>query len=129
MNILIKEILAAVLLLTLIAGALLNTWYLDKTVNDITELVTKSQEYSDTGDLENAVKELRGAIEIWEEKDPYARILLRQTETDSISDTFYGLLGELVAGEFDRAHGTYERLYSHLRTIANMERLSWSSIF
>ena len=84
---------------------------------------------AEAGDCETAAERLNAVLAHWKAMDHYTGIVLRHTETDTCTDLFYELLGELQQGCTGRAKGLYESLTEHLQSIAEMEHPTLKSVF
>lgn len=124
-----KEIIAAVFLLLLFGGTLFNTTFLLNSMDGIAETIGNSQNAADADDLGTAVKEAERALEQWLKLDYYTHIFVRHSELDATTDVFYELLGNLYSGDMGEARSSYGKLYSHLSSIAEMERITIGNVF
>ena len=124
-----KEILAAVLLVLLLIGTMVNSWYLDSLVESMVEMIDESEAMALDSDFDAAAEKLREVIDTWEDASGYTYIMIRHSEIDSSTDAFYTLMSDLHATDFGRAAGTYEKLRSHLRSIASMEHVNPGTVF
>ena len=124
-----KTIVAAVLLLLLLVGTLLNIRCLDGYVAQMKGYVGDAQNRAETGDYDGAVASLRQAIELWNGIDGYTHIFIRHSEIDSASDAFYDLLGDLSARDNEAARGSFEKVLYHLESISRIEHVTLGSVF
>lgn len=124
----IREIVAAALLLMLFAGALVNIACLDRLIDDIALDVSSAYTLAETGDFPAAAAELDKAIEHWLAANAYTHIFIRHPEIDACSDAFYEcrqLLAEQNAEGFPSA---FDKLNYHLQSIDEMEHIRFGSI-
>ena len=77
-----KELFAALSILALIIGAVVNILYLMDLANGISYHVEASQQYCRDDDFDQAEAELRIALEIWLKADGYTHIFIRHVEID-----------------------------------------------
>lgn len=124
-----KEICAVALLVLILATMLINIWYLDGLVSEILEYVDRSEELSEAQDYSSAAAELETAVSRWREYDGYTHIFIRHSELDNTVEAFYAVLGDLYAGEGDKAAASFELLRERLKSTADMERVTIGSIF
>ena len=124
-----RELLAALLLLLLIAGAALDLRTLDKTAAQLTERIRLSQTFAESGDTDAAAEKLADALGIWLRAGGYTHIFLRQSETDAVSDAFFDLQEALLSGETDTLPALYGKLLYHLNSACGAEHLTPGSIF
>lgn len=124
-----REIFAVILLASVLALSIWNICYVDHITEELLDYVDCSSDYAAAGDYEMAAEILTAALDRWKSLDRYAGVAIRHTETDSCTDLFYTLLGELYAGNAGTAKGLFQSLAVHLKGIAEMEHLSLESIF
>lgn len=124
-----KEIVAAALLLTLIAGGLYNTHYLHEFTDGLTGSLALSRAYCENGEYALALEHAQKAESDWKANELYAGIFLRHTEIDAVSDLFYELLGALAGSEPDSARAAYAPLTAHVENLYAMERVGLWSVF
>ena len=124
-----REIFAIVLLLAMVVGAVWNVNHLDGIIHDITELIDEAEALASRGEFERSANTIHDASQIWQGSSSYTSILLRHPEIDSCSDALSELYGEICAGDFNRARGAFEKVRAHLNGIADMEHLSFGSVF
>lgn len=124
-----KEIVAAALLLTLIAGGLYNTHYLHEFTDGLTGSLALSRAYCENGEYALALEHAQKAESDWKANELYAGIFLRHTEIDAVSDLFYELLGALAGSEPDSALAAYAPLTAHVENLYAMERVGLWSVF
>lgn len=123
-----KELIASLLLLALLTGALLNIGYLRGFTAELTDELEESRKAAQTGDWEKAEKTLRSAIESWNASDRYTHIFIRHSEIDSATDALYELLSDVISQDMESAGGSYEKAQSHLSSIYTMERVTLGSV-
>jgi len=125
----VKEIFAIIMLLLIFFVTMYNTWYIDDLVDRIMDKVDASEAYALQGNSESSIEEMTKATDIWEESNSYIRSHLDQTNTDHITDGFYNVLGDLISEDFNHAGISYSWLRTHLIGLADMEKISLTSIF
>ena len=124
-----KCIGAAVLLVLLLAGGLLNVRYLDGLTGELVSLADAAMALAEAGDFPAAAERAEAAAQRWAEADGYTHVFVRHTEIDSTTDAFCDLLGELYAEDAPAARGAHRKLREHLTSIAGMEHITFGSIF
>jgi hypothetical protein len=124
-----KTIVAAVLLLLLLVGTLLNIRCLDGYIEQMQGYVGDAQSSAETGNYDGAVNSLRQAVELWNSIDGYTHIFIRHSEIDSASDAFYDLLSDLYARDGEAARGSFEKVLYHLESISKIEHITLGSVF
>lgn len=124
-----KEIVAAALLLTLIAGGLYNTHYLHEFTDGLTGSLALSQAYCENGEYALALEHAQKAESDWKANELYAGIFLRHTEIDAVGYGLRDLTATLASDEPEGAFPLYASLIAHIESLCEMESLSLSSIF
>lgn len=124
-----RELCAVLLLAAIFAASIWNIRYIDRITEELLSDLDRSAAAAETGDCESAAALLTTALEHWNSVDHYSGVALRHAETDSCTDLFYALLGELYQGETGRAKGLYQSLREHLKSIAEMEHPTLKSVF
>ncbi len=124
-----KEIVAAVLLLLLFAGVLVNIRVNENIVSSLIDEVDASYESLKNGDTEKADEQLDAAIEHWLTLDGYTHIFIRHSEINATTDAFYGYRADVGDGDADTAAGSYGLLKETLLSLMTMEQISLGSIF
>lgn len=124
-----KELFAALSILALIIGAVVNVLYLMDLADGISYHVEASQQYCRDDDFDQAEAELRIALEIWLKADGYTHIFIRHVEIDGTADAFYDTLSHVMDHDKDSAVGAYEKLMYHINSIVSMEKVTIKSVF
>ncbi len=123
-----KEIAAAVLLLLLLAGVLINIRVNESIVSSLMQEVDAAYESLEGGDTAAASEQLDRAIGHWLSLDGYTHIFIRHSEINSTTDAFYGFRSDICDGA-DAARGSYGLLKETLRSLMTMEQISLGSVF
>lgn len=123
-----RGLLAAGLLILLFALLLANLHALDELLGAVEGHICRSSAALSGGDMQLAVSEAETAMQLWQSKEDYAHIVLRQSEIDAVSDALFDLLRELRTGGGE-PDAVYLRLLCRLESIERMEHLSLSSVF
>ncbi|MGI6012960.1 MAG: DUF4363 family protein [Oscillospiraceae bacterium] len=124
-----RELCAIILLIAVFSISIWNIHYVDRVTEELLSYLDRSAEYADAGDCETAAEVLTVALNRWKKLDRYSGVAIRHAETDSCTDLFYELLGELYQENTGTAQGMFQSLSSHLKGIAEMEHLTLESIF
>jgi hypothetical protein len=124
-----KAVAAGVLLGLLFAGAGWNIRRVDRFTDAVTAQVELSREFCREENLSAADAALNAAMDRWREAEPWTHIFIRHSELDAVSDAFYDVRIQLGAGDTDAAEGAYDRLEAHLRSIDDMEQISFGAVF
>lgn len=124
-----KAVAAGVLLLAMLGGFLWSSHVLDAAVGEMTEQAEECRRFCRIGDLGSAEDSLSRATESWERLGFYGRVFLRQTETDAVEEALREVLDCLRNGERESAEVALDWLERRLLSLAEMERVSWGSVF
>ena len=124
-----REICALLLLAALIAVSAWDIRRADALIDEIKEHVALSEKAVRAGDKKYASEQLEAAFRIWLAAETYTQTMLRHTELDGTSDSFYAAMRELDTGEIRAIHAVYDQLRYHLDSIAGMEHPNWGTIF
>lgn len=124
-----RELCAVLLLAVIFAASIWNIHYFDRMTEDLLSELDRSAAAAESGDCETAAALLTDTLDRWDSLDLYSGITLRHAETDSCTDLFYALLGELYQGNTGKAKGLYQNLQEHLRSLAEMEHPTLKSVF
>lgn len=123
-----KELFAAVLLFALFAGGAYNTSYLEGFTGELCEALEESEAACEAGDYSRALALADAAHERWHSREAYTGIFIRHTEIDAVTYGFHDLVGALEAGS-GGAREMYPALAGHVRSLYEMERVGWASVF
>ncbi len=124
-----KESIAAVLLLLIFAGVLVNIRVNERIVSSLIDEVDLSYESLKNGNGGEAARQLDSAIEHWLSLDGYTHIFIRHSEINSTTDAFYGFRADVGSGDLGAAEGSYALLKETLLSLMTMERISLGSVF
>ena len=121
-----KELIAALLLILLFSGTLVNIGINDKMMQRLNAEVKDAYDSAASGDWDTAQQRLDTAISHWLSMDGYTHIFIRHSEIDGTSDAFYELLSAIEEG--DALSPAYGKLLYHIDSISGMEHVSIGSI-
>lgn len=124
-----KEIVAALLLLLIFSGVLVNIRINERIVSSLINEVDMSYENLKNGNKDKAMQQLDTAIEHWLNLDGYTHIFIRHSEINSTTDAFYGFRSDVGSGDADAANGSYGLLKETLLSLMTMEQISLGSVF
>lgn len=124
-----KELIAALLLITLFALSLINIQANERMIGRLSDGVEKAYAEYCRGDADAASDTLRKTCESWLALDGYTHIFIRHSEIDSTTDAFFDLLSAMHDDRPDSVDGAYGKLKAHLDSLVGMERLGLGSIF
>ena len=123
-----KELLAAILLLALLVGGALNARFLDGFTREINDALSQSQERCAAGSYDAALSLAEAAHKKWHSREAYTGVFIRHSEIDAVTYGFHDLIGALEA-EPESAAALYPGLIGHVRSLYEMERVNWGSVF
>lgn len=123
-----REIIAGAILLLILAAAIYNIYYVDSAMDRLSSQVQDAGSLAQEGRIEESALVLQGSLDEWRSLDKYVHIMLRHEEIDPITDEYYALLDELDTGG-ETTSASFETLINRLHELAEMEHLTFSSIF
>lgn len=124
-----KELLAFVIILALVAGAVVNIFHITSLGQDLTTQIASAQTCCRREDFDNAETALRKGLDLWLSADGYTHIFIRHAEIDSTSDAFYEALSAIAEEDADSAVTACEKLQYHIDSIVSMECVTLKSVF
>lgn len=124
-----KETVAAILLLLLFAGTIVNINVNDRLIAELDNTVTAAYTAARNGDWDSAKEGVEAACRRWESLDDYTHIFIRHSEIGTTTDALYSMLSSVCAEDIGDLRGSYGLLHAQLRSLAEMEHISIGSIF
>ena len=124
-----KEIAAAIILIALFAGVMLNIKVSGNIILSLEDDVTAAYESARNGDFDRAKPQLDAAIEHWMSLDGYTHIFMRHSEINSTTEAYFQLKSYIYAEDIGAAEGSYSLLMADLDSLMTMEQISFGSIF
>ena len=125
----IKEVMAALLLIALLVAAVLNISGVSKLTDDITKTVETAVSAAKRGDWDDAIESAEKAVSLWKNNDNYTHIVLRHSQIDTVSEALYDFLLEAYDKNAERLSAAAEAAMYHLDSVAQMERVRLGSVF
>ena len=125
----IKEVMAALLLIALLVAAVLNISGVSKLTDDITKTVETAVSAAKRGDWDDAIESAEKAVSLWKNNDNYTHIVLRHSQIDTVSEALYDFLLEAYDKNAERLSAAAEAAIYHLDSVAQMERVRLGSVF
>ena len=122
-----SEYAAFFIIAAILALALINVNHIENKTLALSEEIELAEKQYFVGDTENAVSGVEESLNAWLSWDSYSHIMLRHSEVDVITDTYYELLSKLEE-ETDVSPASFEKLKEALNSIADKERISINSI-
>ena len=92
-----KELIAALLLILLFSGTLVNIGVNDKMMQRLNAEVKDAYDSAASGDWDTAQQCLHSAISHWLSMDGYTHIFIRHSEIDATTEAFYSMMSDLCA--------------------------------
>ena len=124
-----KEILAALTIIGLLAGSVVNILHLESLIDEISVHLYESSLACETSNLSLAENEVRNALDLWLNADDYTHIFIQHSEIDAASDIFYDILSAINDEDSASAMASIEQLYYHLNSIYTTELVTFRSVF
>ena len=124
-----KEIAAAIILIALFAGVMLNIKVSGNIILSLEDDVTAAYESARNGDFDRTKPQLDAAIEHWMSLDGYTHIFMRHSEINSTTEAYFQLKSDIYAEDIGAAEGSYSLLMADLDSLMTMEQISFGSIF
>lgn len=124
-----KELVAAILLILLFIGTLVNIHVNDTLISVLGESVDRAYAYAQAGEWTQAENTLHGACDRWLSLDGYTHIFIRHSEIGSTTEAFYAMLSSVCAEDEGDLEGSYRLLSAQLDSLTGMEHISIGSIF
>ena len=123
-----KELIAALVLLLLFLGTLINIRVVDDLTGDLLALIETAEGRAQSGDMDAAASLVQRAAAQWQAAAPYTHVFIRHSETDGTTDAFFQLLTQLQSGDDAAAEGAFSLLKARLSGIAEIEHISLGSV-
>lgn len=124
-----KEIAAAIILIALFAGVMVNIKVSGNIILSLEDDVTAAYESARNGDFDRAKPQLDAAIEHWMSLDGYTHIFMRHSEINSTTEAYFQLKSDIYAEDIGATEGSYSLLMADLDSLMTMEQISFGSIF
>jgi hypothetical protein len=124
-----KELVAAILLAALFAGALVNVKALDALSGDIELLIDEAERNADIGSWDAAERAAEDAVSLWESRSGYTHIVLRHSITEDVSDKLSELVKSVYSHEQGPSAGAAKAARSRMKSMTEIEHVSMGSVF
>ena len=122
-----REYIAVALIAAIFVLAMINVHHIESKTLALNNDIELAEKLYYDGDSDGAVSGIEKSLDTWLSWDSYSHIMLRHSEVDVITETYYELLSELE-GEAKASQASFEKLKEALASIADKERISLSSI-
>lgn len=123
-----REALVALFLLLLISLSLGNLYAIHRWNTQMCSLVEQCRQDAEANNFQASQEHWDQAFSLWQQRQPYARLVLPHAEIDNVRDGFYQLR-ELLLEESPAAALEASLLYQRLRDMEDMESLKPGTIF
>jgi hypothetical protein len=124
-----KELIAAALLASLLAGALVNVRALDRISDSIERLIDEVERGADIGAWDAAERAAESAVSFWESRGAYTHIVLRHSITEDVSDKLADLVTSVYSRESGLSAGAAKSARARVKSMKDIEHISMGSIF
>ncbi len=124
-----KYLAAALILVGLFAGGLVNGRCADRLAARIIERAESVSGLAGEGKFEKAAAAAAETARLWKAADAYTSVFVRHAESDAVSDAVSDMCAALDAGDAAAARSAVNRLQGHLREIARMEHIRFGTVF
>lgn len=123
-----REWIALGVILAILAFSIFNAKYVaHKTADFRSDLQTAQEDYIG-GDRKEAASHITNSIADWLSWHKYANIMLRHSEVDEVTDSYYDLLAALEDSGQEVPAAAFDKVTQKLRNISNMEQMTLGSI-
>lgn len=122
-----REYIAVSLIVAIFVLSMMNIRYIENKAQALEDNIATAEKLYFGGDKEGAVSDITASLDAWLSWDSYSHIMLRHSEIDVITDTYYDLLSELQ-GENETPKASFEKLKEDLRSLVSKERITLRSI-
>lgn len=116
--------IAAALLAVLLAGTLVNAWYVQSLCDSLTERLDTAQQLARAERWKQASELTRQVYQDWQKHHFYLHSVLRHSDTDQILRSFRSVLQYLDIQELDQYAAANADLLAQLELLAEMEQAS-----
>ncbi len=123
-----NEFIALALLAAIFVASIFNANYVENKTQALTGEIDAAEAFYNQGDTQSASKHLDASLNAWHKWESYAHIMLRHSEVDLVTETYFDLLGQLESGE-TVPDAAFEQLKDRLENIAEMEKISSKAVF
>lgn len=124
-----REIIAALLLASLIAGAYLNIRKIDSLTAELEIYADLSEQSARRGDYAEALRLMHEAEAFLDSKAAYTGTFIRHSETDTIYASMTEIYSVLGAQEADKLEACYNDLRRRLKWLSDMDHPSFGKVF
>ncbi len=123
----IREIIAVSLLIALLVLSIVNVNYIENKTDFLASEIEQAYELYQDGNNEGAASLVEESLNNWLGWKAYSHIMLRHSEIDVITGSYYELLEELESDE-KVTDASFDALIETLNDIVNKERFTLGSL-
>lgn len=116
--------IAAALLAALLAGTLINAWYVQSLCDSLTRRLEDAQQLARESQWDRAETLTLQVYQDWQQHHFYLHSVLRHSDTDQILRTYRSVLQYLDIQELDQYAAANADLMAQLELLAEMEQAS-----
>ena len=122
-----REFFAVGLLIALLTLSLYNIRYIENKSQTLSSYIEKAETHYLSGDRQGAAEDIEASLDLWLGWDSYSHVMLRHSEVDVITESYYELLKELE-GDDTVTKASFGKLKEELSSITTKERINVRSI-
>lgn len=116
--------IAAVLMAVLLAGSLIDAWYVQSLCDSLTGRLEEAQQLARAEQWDRASELTQQVYQDWQSHHFYLHSVLRHSDTDQILRSFRSVLQYLDIQELDQYAAANADLLAQLELLAEMEQAS-----
>lgn len=124
-----KELIAAILLIVIIAGSIVNMRYIEHLTNEIVSFIDEASYAVTSEDWDTASEKAEKAVSLWNSNESHANIFLRHETINSATEAIYQFVMQTELEDVNEALVAAELAKDNFKNIALMEKLRFGSVF
>lgn len=124
-----KEIIAVIVLLLMLGGAVYNYHHLEDITEEVLSLVERSYNAALTGNWDAARRFGEEAAALWTSYDGYTHIFLRHSEIVDTDQALYDYLQQVYDENLNTAKVARDAARARMKHMVDIEKLQPGSIF
>lgn len=123
-----REWIALGIILAILSFSIFNANYVAQKTELFRSDLHAAQDYYDSGDRQQAASKVTDSLLGWLRWHKYAHIMLRHSEVDNVTDSYYDLLSALEDSEEKVTDAAFDKVTQKLHNISDMEQMTLGSI-
>ena len=123
-----REWIALSIVLAILTFSIVNANYVSGKTKDFRTQIDVAENYFTSGDRQEASSLVSDGLHGWLDWHKYAHIMLRHSEVDAVTDSYYDLLAALQDGDDEVTDADFDKVSHKLRNVADMEQMTFGSI-